>query len=129
MDMLMPRYAWEFPPHTDKRPILRGEQNAGIALRHRDYMVDGRLMIGCTEENPWVAIADITKVRHRLLKDVSKTDWLAAGFVAQDEVFQFFEELYPGKVTWDSDVTVVHWKDIRGRAVEDLRAADNARPK
>lgn len=86
-------------------------------------------MIGCSESEAWVAVADIVMVRHRFLKDLTRSEWFAAGFVAQDEVLQFFGELYPEKtVTLESEVTVLRWQEIRGACVDEIRKDDAAKP-
>ncbi len=129
MIVQLPIYGLALPPNHDPRAICRGDVTAAILPTPRDYHEGAKMLISCPYgDDPWTAVAEIVSVRIRKLKDLRKKEYLATGFVCQDELFQWFAEQYKG-LTPDTEVTLIRWTNIHGAIVDQVKRLDRSKPK
>uniref|UniRef100_A0A831YPZ1 ASCH domain-containing protein n=1 Tax=candidate division WWE3 bacterium TaxID=2053526 RepID=A0A831YPZ1_UNCKA len=73
----------------------------------------------CCPDDPWCVKAEITKVRHCLLFEVTEEEWRADGFTSREELLEGMRHFYP-HLTWESAVTVIYWDNVQGKLIDDL---------
>lgn len=115
------------PISAMRRKILARSKRISIRMGHRDYKVGQQIMI-CCHLKPWAVQADVVKVRHCVLADVRAEEYLADGFATRDAMLEGLMRFYP-KVSWLSEVTVIHWDNVRGKLVDDYDKEQKARSK
>lgn len=91
--------------------ILRDEKKITIREGHRDYR-PGPVALFC-HIVPWAVMAEITEVRHTLLKDVTREEWKDDGFESRQELLRGLQRYY-SKIGWESPVTVIRWDNLEG---------------
>ncbi|MBI2676949.1 MAG: ASCH domain-containing protein [Candidatus Yanofskybacteria bacterium] len=94
--------------------IVWGTKTVTIREGHRDYKL-GKVMLCCHLE-PWAVMADITEVRHCLLKEVTKEECFDDGFSNRVELLHDLQRFYPD-LTANSPVTVIKWANVTGTLV------------
>ncbi len=109
-----------------RRAIMLGEQTCSIREGHREYRAESPVLLGCPEA-PWAVMADITEVRHCTLGEVQEDERTRAGFDGQENMVRGLLAYYP-QITISSDVTVVSWKNVRGKLVEEAKARHERNP-
>src|SRR5438552_1236596 len=107
------------PDPVSRRKILEGTQTKTVREGYRDYK-NGAVMLCCHLE-PWAITAEITYVCHRKLSDVTPHEYTAAGFTSLEGLHQDLRRYYK-EISLDSPVTIITWKDVRGKIVDDYRA-------
>ena len=100
-----------------RQAIIEGRKQITIREGYRRYDPGMTVMLCCHLE-PWAVQADITNVRHCLLSEVTQAEWEADGFQSRDEMLAGMQSFYP-TMTWDSAVTLISWKNVRGKLVDD----------
>ncbi len=110
-------------PHM-RLNLITGVKQISIREGHRDYRL-GDVLIG-DSNNTFVVTATITEVKHILLSQVTREEWEADGFVSQADMLAKMLQFYP-KITLNSEVTVLFWKNVRGfwatpEGVEDFKS-------
>lgn len=116
-------YALLVSPNADREGIAAGKQTASIRLDYRSgYEKGAPLMLVCHLE-PWAVKAEITSRRHCRLYDVEDSEARAAGFANCGEMFKVLQTYY-AKLNWNSPVTVISWKNVQGKLVNDLKKRD-----
>jgi hypothetical protein len=91
--------------------LITGVKRISIREGHRDYRL-GDVLIG-DSENTFVVTATFSDIKHVLLSEVTREEWEADGFTSQEDMLAKMKEFYP-KITLDSEVTVLFWKNVRG---------------
>lgn len=99
--------------------IVSGTKTITIREGHRDYRPGQTVMLCCHLE-PWAVMANITEVRHCLLGEVTKKEMEADGFTDHEDMLNGMRRYYPS-LGYSSPVTVIRWKDARGKLVEESR--------
>jgi hypothetical protein len=105
------------PDNGMRQDIIAGIKQITIREGYREGYDPGRPVILCCEKDPWCVMADITKVRHCLLSEVTEEEWRADGYASREELLTDMRRFYPD-MTWDSAVTIVSWNNVRGRLVD-----------
>lgn len=103
------------PDEAMREAVETGRKTITIREGHRDYRT-GPVMLAC-HLVPWAVQADITQVKHGTLREVTREEWEADGFVSQADLLTQMRRFYP-KLTLDSEVTVIRWANARGALVE-----------
>lgn len=115
-ELKQPLYALLISPDDEKRQaILHGRIKATIREGWRDYR-PGPVMLCCHIE-PWAVMADIVKVRHCALWEITEEEILAGGFRSRAELIKKLKEFYP-KIKANSPVTVIKWDNVKGYWVD-----------
>ena len=104
------------PDDGMRHRVETGAKTITIREGHRDYR-PGELVMLCCHLVPWAVQTTLTDVRHCRLREVGEEEWLDDGFVSQDDLLTQMRRFYP-KLTLDSEVTVIRWKDARGALIE-----------
>lgn len=99
------------PEPSEITEILLGKRCISIREGHRDY-VEGPILIGCHIAN-WAVMADVTKVRHTLLQELSFDEIFDAGLEDHTEMYRQLQQFYP-YIAYHSPVTVIRWENVRG---------------
>lgn len=107
------------PGDAVRRAIERGEKTITVREGHRDHS-PGPVMLCCQIE-PWCVMADITEVRHCTLEEVSEDDLRADGFRDHHDMLVQLKRFY-ANLRMGSPVTVIRWKDARGKLVDAARS-------
>ena len=105
------------PDDGMRQDIVAGIKLITIREGYREGYEPGRLVMLCCQIEPWCVMADITKVRHCLLSEVTQAEWEADGFTSREEMLEGMRRFYPA-MTWDSAVTVIYWDNVRGKLVD-----------
>ena len=87
--------------------VLKGEKKITVRNDHRNYTL-GPVLIGC-QLLSWATLRTITKVQHKLLKDVTDEEMRADGFKDVDDMIAGLRNFYPN-IDKDSQVTVIEWE-------------------
>ncbi|HTK60316.1 MAG TPA: ASCH domain-containing protein [Candidatus Baltobacteraceae bacterium] len=104
------------PDEGMRYDIETGQKTITIREGHRDYRAGQAVMLSC-HLVPWAVQADITDVKHCVLREVTEDEWRDDGFVSQDDLLTQMHRFYPA-LTLDSAVTVIRWTNARGALVE-----------
>lgn len=99
------------PDHQMRVDILNGVKAISIIENHCDYK-PGPVIL-CCHLVPWSVMAEITSVRHCLLKEVTKEEYEDNDFHSQEGLLSGLRRFYKG-ITSDSPVTVIRWKNVQG---------------
>lgn len=105
------------PDREMRHAIMEGRRQITIREGCREGYDPGRPVMLCCEKDPWCVMADVTKVRHCLLSEVTRAEWEADGFTSREEMLAGMRQFYP-EMTWDSAVTVISWDNVRGKLVD-----------
>jgi hypothetical protein len=84
-----------------------GRKKITIREGFRHY-VNGSVILCCPYEK-WCMQATITKVRHARLKNVPLYEIQLDGFLTYEDALNGLRKYYPN-LTYDSEVTVIHWE-------------------
>ena len=106
-----------YPDDGMRQAIVAGIRQITIREGYREGYEPGRTVMLCCQIEPWCVMADITKVRHCLLSEVTEEEWLADGFIDAHDLLTGMQRFYPA-MTWDSAVTVIYWENVRGKLVD-----------
>ncbi len=106
------------PDQVVRKAILEGKKQITIRDGYREYHPGTPVVLCCCEKDPWCVQADITGVRYCRLAEVTEEEWQAAGFPSREEGLEGMRRFYPA-LTWDSAVTIIRWKNVRGKLVDD----------
>lgn len=116
--MKKPLYALRIAADPKMRQaIIEGRKQITIREGWRDYEAGQPVML-CDHEEPWTVMADITVVRRKQLFEVTTVEWLADGYADREEMLLDLRRFYP-KIDWGSPVTIIYWKNVRGKLVDD----------
>lgn len=114
-----PLVALRIAPNREERlAILDGRKKITIRDGYREGYNVGRPVMLCCQIDPWCVMADITKVRHCLLREVTEDECRAGGFSSREEFLTGMRQFYP-EIKWNSAVTVISWDNVRGKLVDD----------
>jgi len=91
--------------------VMTGTKRISIREGHRDYQ-KGAVLIG-NPDIAFIVTATITEVKHVLLSEVTAEEWIADGFISQDDMLAKLREFYPS-INLDSPVTILFWENVRG---------------
>lgn len=111
------------PDHGARVAILYGDKLITIREGWRDYR-PGPVML-CCHVVPWAVLAEITSVRHCILREVTEEEWKNDGFFSQDGLLRGLQRFY-SHMTLDSPVTVIRWQNAQGFLVEHVSEYDLA---
>ena len=92
--------------------IITGSQNGSLREGHRDYKVGQPIILCCHLAN-FAVMADVTEVKHTVIKDLTTYDIYPAGFDCLEEILPRLRQFYP-KLTANSPITVIRWVNVRG---------------
>ncbi len=116
MQMRDPLLALKISPDSAQRlAILRGEKKITIREGYRDYW-PGPVVLFCHIE-PFAVMAEITEVRHTLLRGVTQEEWETDGFENRKDLLTGMRKYYP-EIGWGSPVTIIYWDNVTGALVE-----------
>lgn len=126
--MKNPLYGLLIAPRNGMREaVLSGEKAITIREGHRDYREGGQVLIGCmgvktdaSWTDAWVVMADVDAVRHCLLGEVTEDELRADGYNSREEMLADLHAYYP-KLDLVSPVTVLRWKNVRGKLVDEYQ--------
>ena len=104
------------PDKKSRKNILAGKQTVTIREGYREYK-PGTAML-CCHIKPWAVMVEIVSVRHCLLKEVTDTEYKAAGYEDRDELLRHLRRYYP-QLGPASPVTVIRWKNPQGKLVKE----------
>ncbi len=113
------------------RDVFEGHKKISVRTGHRNFTPGGLLILHYetpsdedgklppveNSHSVW-CMATIGPVRHTTLRDVTEGEWRADGFDSADALLAGLQQFYGDSITWDSDVTVVTWDDVRGEQVK-----------
>jgi len=95
--------------------IINGKKKITIRKDWRDYRPG--LVIICCHIEPWAVMAEITKVRHCTLEEVTEAEYQADGFKSKKGLLEGLRKFYPD-ITWNSPVTIIRWDNAHGYWVD-----------
>lgn len=101
--------------------IATGQKTITIREGYRDYQVGRPVICFC---DPWGAMAEIESVRHCKLSEITKEEWEKDGFLSQQDLLEGMRGFYP-TLTMDSPMTVITFKNAKGKFVDELKAVLN----
>lgn len=104
------------PIATMREAIIAGRKTITIREGHRDYQVGDRVML-CCHLKIWAVMAEVTEVRHTIVRNVTEQEYNDSGYHHLAEMLADLKRFYP-QLTIDSPVTVVRWANISGELVE-----------
>jgi len=104
------------PNERNREKILKGEKKITIREGHRDYVLS-KVML-CCPIDPWCVEAEITGVRHCILKEVTAIECSDEGYDSQKKMIKDLQHYYP-ELTLDSKVTIIRWDNVQGELVNE----------
>ena len=115
--MKRPLTALLIAPDAEVREAIL-DQRKCVTIRegHRDYREGDTVMI-CCHLDPWAVQADVVSVRHCTAEELTAHELTADGFTDTDDLITGMRRYYPnfGRTT---PVTIIWWKNIRGKLAE-----------
>lgn len=91
--------------------VLTERKQISIREGHRDYQKGP--MIICDPENPWAVSVNLTEVKHCTMAEITEEEWLADGFVSQEDMLEGMKKYYPN-IGLSSPVTILYWNGVKG---------------
>jgi hypothetical protein len=106
------------PDQKMRYEILEGSVKLSVREGYRTGYDAGRPVMLCCQREPWCVMADIANSRFCRLIDVTEEERQTGGLASRNQLLEWMQRFYP-TMTWESDVTVVRWKNVRGKLVDD----------
>lgn len=89
--------------------VFNKTKKISIRADHRSYE-PGHVTL-CDFELNWCVLANVTKVQHKTLREVTKEECEADGFPSKIHMRTGLRKFYP-TMNWDSPITVIEWEYI-----------------
>ncbi len=107
--------------------LLLGVKRISIREGHRDYKPGPGVI--CDPVDSFVVGVTFTNVVHKTLGEVTEEEWLADGFISQEDLLSGMREYYPS-IELSSPVTVLFWENVNGcltdpEMIEDFKVEFN----
>lgn len=110
--------------------ILAGQKTATIRVGCRKCPKDAELVLYCHIQ-PWVVMADVVSVRRCTLSEVTPQEFKDEGYddpaTAMNQYITNLKPYHP-EVGPDSLVTVIRFTNVRGKLVDEYKAAAEKKP-
>ena len=103
------------PDDGVRASIINGRKTGTVRFGLRDYS-DGPVVL-CCHLIPWAIMADVVKVTHTLLGNLSQAQIEADGFDSLEAMLADLRKFYPGMQA-DSPVTYIEWTNVHGALVD-----------
>lgn len=112
------------PDKKSRERILSEEQNTTIIKGWRTYQ-KGYAVLCCPIE-PWCVGAEIDSIRYTRTKKVTKNEYNKMGYASHKDMVEDLKNFYPN-INLESPVTVISWKNITGKLVEEYKHSKNVK--
>lgn len=98
--------------HESRKQILYGERTAIVKLGQYDYQ-EGEVVMLCCHHIPFATLANIVRVKHCSISQLTKADLSDAGYENAENLLEQLKKRHP-EANSGSPVTLVRWENARG---------------